>query len=230
MKWARRAVVAAFLLYLAGTADAQQTIFNVPSGDISTKGDWFFQHQTVARVSSPEAKWVQTNAFGYGISNHVELDASVYNLDPARPEETVGAAGFKYVLPLGSESARIAPRVVAGDMLLIGNAQHRVGNWFYSMLGVTLSPTHTRLTGGGFHGTQSLFGRRTKGALAGIEQPLGTRWTLQADWFSGHHDLAYWIPGVVYRCTDHWMVSLGYQIPDSKAPGYRAVVLELTRF
>lgn len=52
-----------------------------------------------------------------------------------------------------------------------------------------------------------------------MEQHPNHRWMLQADWFSATHDLAYLIPGIVYRATPHWMVSLGYQIPNKHSNG-----------
>lgn len=52
----------------------------------------------------------------------------------------------------------------------------------------------------------------------------------QADWFSGKHELSYLIPGMVYRASDHWMISLGYQIPNKGSEGFGGMVFELTRF
>jgi hypothetical protein len=97
------------------------------------------------------------------------------------------------------------------------------------MLNGELPASRTHLTGGFTAGTKALFGERTAGVLLGVEQHLNRRWMLQADWFSGRHDLAYLIPGVVCRTSPHWMVSLGYQLPNAKARGFGAFVFELTR-
>lgn len=221
--------IIAVLLTLAAGLSAQQTIFDVPSADVAVRHDWFYQHQTVARGWSPERRWVQTNAYGYGVGGHTEFDVTWFNLDPASPRLSNASIGFKTSLPVNGEHAHTPVRFVIGDLVQVDGHGHK-GNWFYSMLQVETPRTATRLTGGITSGTSVLFGEKTTGVLAGVEQPLGQHWMFQADWFSGRHDLAYFVPGLVYKFHPHWMASFGYQIPNHHAHGYRAVVLELTRF
>ncbi|MEO8096559.1 MAG: hypothetical protein ABI811_02580 [Acidobacteriota bacterium] len=224
-------------LAIATCACAQQTIFNVPSADIAVKNDWFYQHQTVVRAWDGQRRWVQTNAFGYGIGHFLELDTTWYNLEPHHLKQSAASVGFKFSLPLREESRRWPLKLVAGDMVEFRDRSEtpqlrslHEGNWGYLMLFTELPKSHTRITAGGSTGTQILFGRKEAGFLGGVEQPLSDRWVFQLDWFSGHHDLAYWIPGVVYRFTTHWMVSLGYQVPNRPTGGFQGVVFELTRF
>jgi len=212
------------LVFTAGLS-AQQTIFDVPSADVAVQHDWFYQHQTVARAWSPERHWIQTNAYGYGVGLHTELDVTWFNLDLTAPRLSNASVGFKTSLPVIGEHARF----VFGDLVQVDGSGH-MGNWAYSMLQLQTRRTGTRLTGGISSGTSVLFGEKTTGVLGGVEQPIGRRWMFQADWFSGRHDLAYAIPGLVYKFHSHWMASFGYQIPNRHAHGYRAVVLELTRF
>ncbi len=208
---------------------AQQTIFDVPSADVSASRDWFYQHQTVARSWSPERRWVQTNAYGYGVGAHTELDVTWFNLDPSAPRDSIASFGFKTSVPLNGREAPLPARFVVGDLVQFsGSGRH--GNWAYSLLQVETPRSHTRLTAGVSTGTPLLFGRKSTSFMGGVEQDLNHRWMLQADWFSGRHDLAYFIPGLVYKFQPHWMVSAGYQLPNHKSPGYRAIVLELTRF
>jgi hypothetical protein len=211
-------------------ACAQQTIFDVPSADVSERHDYFFQHQTVARTWSPQKRWVQTNALGIGLGSHLEWDLTMFNLDFSRPSEIIGSTGFKVSLPISGEQSRIPTRFVLGDMIQGGSiAGRHVGNWSYAMINAELPLTHTRLTGGIHHGSALLFGEHTLGFLGGVEQPVTAKWMIQGDWMSGRHDLGYTIPGIVYHPIRHWMLSLGYQLPNHHAPGYRAVVFELTR-
>ena len=216
----------------------QQTIFNVPSADIAVKKDWFFQHQTTTRVWNPGRSWVQTNAFGYGIGHYIELDATLFNLDVKHPKDSTLSVGFKTSIPLLGEKAKMPLRLVVGDMFEFSERpldQSRVrnpheGNWMYAMLNTEIPRLKTRITGGVTDGTKVLFGERTNGFLGGVEQPLSNRWTFQADWFSGHHELAYLIPGVVYRFQERWMLSVGFQVPNKPSTGARAIIVELTRF
>ncbi len=214
---------------LAAGLSAQQTIFDVPSADVAVRNDWFYQHQTVARAWSPNHRWIQTNAYGYGVGRHTEFDVTWSNLDVALPRLSNVSVGFKTSLPVNGEHARAPVHFVFGDLVQVDGAG-RKGNWAYSMMQVETPRTGTRLTGGLSSGTSVFFGEQTTGVLGGVEQPLGRHWMFQADWFSGRHDLAYVIPGLVYKFHAHWMASFGYQIPNRHAHGYRAVVLELTRF
>ena len=216
----------------------QQTIFNVPSADVAVKKDWFFQHQTTTRAWNSGRSWVQTNAYGYGIGHHLELDATLYNLEVKRPQDAAISVGFKYSTPLLRDKSKVPLRLVVGDMFEFAERpfdQSRLrspheGNWAYIMLSSELPSTKTRFTGGFSDGTKILFGERANGFLGGIEQPLSKRWMFQVDWFSGHHELAFYIPGIVYRFQERWMLSLGIQLPNRASVGRRAIIVELTRF
>lgn len=218
------------LVVLCSPARAQQTIFDVPSADVSERHDFFYQHQTVARTWAPERHWIQTNAVGFGLGSNLEFDLTQFNFDINHPSSTIGSTGMKLSVPINGEESRVPLRFVVGDMIQFGSIDgHHVGNWSYVMMNVELPLTHTRLTGGLHHGTSLLFGSKTTGFLGGFEQPISKKWMIQGDWIAGRNDLGYSIPGIVYRPVRHWMISLGYQIPNRSTPGYRAVVFELTR-
>ena len=224
-------------LALALSAYAQQTIFNVPSADVAVRGDWFYQHQTVARAWGGQKHWVQTNSFGYGVGHNIELDASWYNVEPGAVGQSSPSVGLKYSLPLRKTDKLLPMRLVVGDMIEfrdrsannLPDSPHE-GNWLYAMLSADVPKTRTRITGGFTDGTSVLFGIRKFGALAGVEQPITDKWMFQADWFQGKHDLVYAIPGVVYKFSERWMLSLGYQIPNRDGSGFQGIVVELTRF
>jgi hypothetical protein len=145
---------------------------------------------------------------------------------------------LKYSVPLRDETSALPLRLVLGDMFELSERAFdqdrlrgpREGNWVYAMLSSELPGSKTRITGGFSDGTKILFGERANGFLGGVEQPLSKRWMFQVDWFAGHHELAYWIPGMVYRFGERWMLSLGLQMPNHSSIGSRAIVVELTRF
>ena len=226
-----RLYYAPLLLLLFGLlASGQQTIFDVPSADVPGKKEWFYQHQTVARSWNPNRRWLQTNALGLGIGHSLELDATWFNLEPQALKQSIGSVGFKWSPRLNPEDSKIPLRFVAGEMVQFRGLNPKAGNWAYAMLNAEIPNSRTYITGGFTTGTSMLFGKKTNGALLGVEQHLNQRWMLQADWFSGTHDLAYLIPGIVYRANPHWMVSLGYQIRNKTSNGFGAIVFELTRF
>ncbi|MCX6599511.1 MAG: hypothetical protein NTV70_24415 [Acidobacteria bacterium] len=220
----------AILILMVLPASAQQTIFNVPSAEGAGHGQWFYQHQSTARAWDPGRRWVQTNAFGFGVGHSLELDTTWFNLDPTDVAASAASVGFKWSPRLNAEDSLVPLRLAVGDLVEFHGPTPHVGNWAYLMLNAELLRDRTFLAGGLSTGTQVLFGeRRTTAAMASIEHWLTKRWLVQADWISGTHDLAYVIPGVVYRASPHWMVSLGYQIPNRHSHGATAIVFELTR-
>jgi len=209
---------------------SQQTVFNVPSDEAVEQGDWFFQYQTGVRFWHPDSRWVQNYGVGYGVTDHLEIDATLFNVDVSQPSQTRGGFGFKYLLSFGSPDPNQAPvDILFGDMGIVGEADHRFGNWAYAMLGINIHGPRTRIFGGGFHGTKSLFGKTTAGFLGGFEQRVGGHWTIQADWVSGDHDLGYLVPGVAYAIHRHWRISAGYQLPNPGSTGFRGIVFQLSR-
>ena len=94
---------------------------------------------------------------------------------------------------------------------------------------INIHGLRTRILGGGFHGTKSLFGKTTAGFLGGFDQRVGGNWTIQADWISGDHDLGYLVPGVAYAIRRHWRISAGYQLPNPGSAGFRGIVFQLSR-
>ena len=173
---------------------------------------------------------VQTDGFGYGVTGRLEIDATLFNLDASGPSQVRGGFGFKYLLPLGSTDPYRAPAdLLVGDMVIVGDADHRFGNWAYSMLGVTLHRSGTRMFGGTFHGTQTLFGQTAFGFLGGFEQHAGKKRIVQADWLSGDHGLGYFVPGLGYTLHPRWRISAGYQIPNPGSSGFRGLVSQITR-
>ena len=226
------------LFFVVATLSAygQQTIFNAPSADVAAKGDWFYQHQTVARAWSAEKHWVQTNSFGYGIGHNLEFDASWYNLEPHAIGQSSPSIGIKASIPLRKLGERLPTRLVIGDMIEFRERSPNTtldspheGNWIYALLSTEIPRAGTRITYGVTDGTSVLFGSRKFAAVVGVEHPLTSKWMLQTDWFAGKHDLGYLIPGAVYKFSKRWMLSLGYQMPNPNGTGFHGVVIELTR-
>ncbi|MEJ7608084.1 MAG: hypothetical protein WKF37_17900, partial [Bryobacteraceae bacterium] len=177
MKTLRRGLLTFLTLLLASSLPlpAQQTIFDVPSADVSDRRDWFYQHQTVSSAGAGSKRWVQTNSFGYGVGRNSELDVTVFDLDYESPSEALGGFGWKTSLPVGGEDSKYKSRLVIGDMVQVGSSEEgarRTGNWAYVLWSTEFARTKTRLTGGGFHGTAALFGNNVFNFLGGIEQPV----------------------------------------------------------
>src|SRR3954468_14219931 len=81
------------------------------------------------------------------------------------------------------------------------NRNYDVGNYVYAEFTRTLK-SHTRLTFGAFDFTSKVVASGNKaGGQFGIEQSVGRRVTLAADWFTGNHSAEYFTPGAAIKLT-----------------------------
>lgn len=196
---------------------AQQTIINVPSVDQTPRGRFFALHESQVRTRDPKPYWVSTNFFTYGLTDRIELAATVYNVGwPSKPYQAA-ALGWKTAQPvLRSALPTWELTVGAGQMYPISLTGRGVGVWSYGQVAWRLPHVRTRLMTGISRGPRNLFSKNTTHFISSFEQPLAGHWNLLGEWWSGTHDFADFVPGVNY----HWgsnVVIVGYKF--SNIPG-----------
>lgn len=213
--------------------NAQQTIFNVPSADVTEKGHVFVQEEGQFRGWNPDAFFLSTSYSALGIGHNTELDATLFNVaSPASQNISLGV-GFKSAIPIPGLSKKYPERefkLIIGDDVLIGLENNSVGNWAYAELSGRLPKINTRLTGGISYGTRQVFGVDNVSFVAGVEQPVTKNLTLQADWFSGaEHFAGFLIAGFNYKLSKDVTLYAGYQIPNSPQNGASGFCIELAK-
>ena len=214
---------------LLPVSDAQQTIFNVPSADVTPKDQIYLEHESQFKPWKPNEFWLGTHYTAYGIGHHTEIDATLSNVsDPASGNVVLGL-GFKSNIPLLAK--RLPQRelkLTVGNITPISLQGQGVGDWSYAHLSGRLPRLNTRLTTGVSVGTKQLFGRSTVGFIGGYEQPITKRFSLIGDWFSGTHSNGYFIPGFSYVLKGTTTLFVGYQIPNTKRVGPQGFVIEIS--
>jgi hypothetical protein len=228
----RRICVNRYVSLLAGllapcSGLAQQAIINMPSADITPKGQHFYMHETQMRTQQPGRSWSGTNFYAYGVGKSTELAVTSYNM--GSPWSRFAATGIGFKSSPQIMRARYPHqelKLTVGQMMILNHAGLGVGSFSYSHLSMRLPVTRTRLTSGGFHGTSQLFGRRTGNFLGGIEQPIGKRVILLSEWLRGDHELGYFIPGILFHPNHNQMIVVGYKIPNNPNDGKSGWVLE----
>jgi hypothetical protein len=213
----QRLLFATVLVALPEFLPGQQTIINVPSVDQTPRGRFFALHETQLRTWNPKPYWVSTNFLTYGLTDRIELAATIYNIGvPNKPYQAV-ALGWKTAQPvLRSQLPGWEITVGAGQMLPVSLTGKGDGLWNYAQVAWRLPVVRTRLMAGLSNGTRNLFGKRTTHMIASFEQPLAGHWNLLGEWWSGTHDFADFVPGLNY----HWgtnVVIVGYKV--SNIPG-----------
>lgn len=215
------------------SASAMQTIFNVPSADVTPKGKVFLQEEAQFRGWNPDAFYLGTTYSAYGIGHNTEIDATLFNVGAPATQNISMGVGFKSAIPIPGLKEKFPARefkFTVGSDMLIGLEGNGVGNWTYAHLSGRVPKLNTRLTAGISYGTRQVFGKETTAFIAGVEQPITKKLTLLGDWFSGsEHFAGYLIVGGSYALPKNTTIYAGYQIPNSPQVGASGFVVELAK-
>ena len=213
-------------------AQAQSTIFNVPSADPTPKGQVMLESESQFRPWKPGAYYDGTEYSTLGIGHNTELACTVINITSPAEHITGLAPGFKSCIPILAQKFKEREfKVTVGEMVPIQIEGHSsVGSWTFGHLSGRIPVLKTRITAGVSAGTRQIFGRNAVSFIGAYEQPITKRLALQGDWFSGTNFLGYFIPGCSYVLPGNFILYAGYQIPNSRRVGRSGLVLELQRY
>lgn len=251
----RKILIAGLICLLSSTASkAQSLIVGIPSADVSHVGKLEWTHESQIGFNSPTT-WNSFNFLTYGIAKNTEVYVSLNNISaPSGRNEALGV-GFKRIHSLLHDEADHDNKnhhFVGNDLRLTYGAaatysfpRNKAGYWVFSHMSYRLPGIYTRITGGLSKGNAPTFGYRSVmtdnglyqdvaneplSGIFGFEQPLFKNFSIIADWFTGTHDLACFIPAVQYE-TKRMVFITGYKIPNNGQSGNHAWVIEtMVRF
>lgn len=226
-------IILFLIVFLPKSVFAQQTIFNVPSADVTEKGHVFLQQEAQTTPWNTDTAFLGTTYSAYGIGHNTELDATLFNVgSPATQNISLGV-GFKSAIPIPGLKEKFPERefkFTIGSEMLLGLEGNGVGNWTYAHLSGRVPKLNTRLTAGVSYGGRQVFGQNTVSFIGGVEQPVTKKLTLIADWFSGtEHFAGFLISGFSYAFPKNVTLYAGYQIPNSPRVGTSGFVIELAK-
>lgn len=227
------AIIPILFLNFFNTAYAQQTVFNVPSADVTEKNHLFLQQEGQFRAWNPDAFFLGTTYSAYGIGHNTEIDATLFNVGaPSTNNITVGT-GFKSVMPIAGLKDKYPQReykFTLGSQVLSSLQNQGVGNWSYGHFSGRVPKINTRITSGVSVGTKQLFGTNQACFIGAIEQPVTKRLSVISDWYSGNeHFSGFLITGIAYSYPKNKTLYLGYQIPNSSLNGRSGFVIEFAK-
>jgi hypothetical protein len=190
-------------------AIAQETVFDVPSADILDKGKIYGELDGTVRESDPSATFTPRVVFGVGHGVEVGL-----NFDGLSAPEV----GSLEISP--TVKWRIWNDADAGWCFYVGDdlffpATMRacdVGNYGYGSFAKTWKHG-TRVGFGGYDFTQEVVARGNRaGGQFTLEQTIGKRVTLAAEWYTGKTSVGYVNPGAIFKITSKLCLYTAYQI------------------
>lgn len=233
MRHIKIAIICALLAFTDLKAHSMQTIFNVPSADVTEKGHVFVQQEVQTTPWYQDDFMFSTTYTAVGVGHNTEIDATLFNVGSPATENISLGVGFKSCIPIPGLKEKFPEREIkltVGTNLLLGLEGNDVGNWTYAHLSGRLPKLNTRLTAGVSYGTKQVFGMQATSFIAGVEQPITKKLTLLGDWYSGsEHWAGYLIVGGSYALPKSTTLFLGFQVPNTPKVGSPGFVVEVAK-
>jgi hypothetical protein len=212
------------LVCLGVSACAQETVFNVPSGDVLDRGkvyaelDVTYQHLQDVAGFTPRVVVGLGKRIEAGVNiNDLTTDSAQLNITPT----------VKWKAYDGKKSGWAF--VVGDDVFIpVQNRSYDAGNYVYAEF-VKSWHRGTRVTFGGHHFTQDVVAAAQRaGAQLAFEQTLNKRVIFATDWYTGGHALGYVTPGLILKATSNLTLYGTYQIGNRGASdGNHQLLVEL---
>jgi hypothetical protein len=218
-------LVALWIVCLARNASAQSTLFNIPTTDTVAKGKVYLEFDFLPQIPKPagaDRQYTITPRVVAGPGGNVEFGSNfaVFNTTPTTT--TLFEPNIKWRFAHNDKKGLAA---AAGGILytpfnhrdtmdsfalIYGNFSKKVKTGNYGPR-FTVGP-YGVVTGGTFVGPKA-------GALVGYQQPLHSKITFVADWFSGKNFFGYFTPGVSIAIPANGDLSAGYSIGNNSYHG-----------
>ncbi len=192
----------------AGSARAQQTIFNVPSQDVLAPGTVYGELDVPFRLDAPKYYALTPRVvigYGYNFEGGINLPGYINVGDKL----WTGIVTLKHGQSLDTtgpwtltEGAHLYVPFTSGP---------QVGVFGYVMTGYKLFG-RLRLDGGVYGATNAVTGRGNElGALGSVELSINDWLTVAVDGYSGKNPLGYVTPGLFVGLFGHWIFYPAYQ-------------------
>ena len=216
--------VALWCVLVAQSANAQSTLFNIPSTDTVAAGKGYFEIDFLAQAPGPEGGdarfFIYNPRVIFGLPNNVEvgLNFPIYHNSDFEP------SNLAYIQP------NVKWKFYNNDMMGLAasvgvvvntplNEREGQGTWSYIYGNVSKkipAAKGARVTAGPYgvvadqdSGDATFVGTKG-GVLLGYEQPLGGPVSFVADWFSGKNSIGYFTPGISVVLPHSGLFNLGY--------------------
>ena len=228
------------LSFLGFAAKAQQNLFNIPAGDLTPKGKFFYQHQTNFYTGlTTESK----NHLVYGLGKGWEVGMNLQNIkvewyrrngerwitnsnDPTAPIKPLVQATAQKFFFFGDKFKATIGTQVGANPVQFSNNPH-LTHFTYSTF-IYEPARHVKFVVGPY-----LTDRRTVGAgnqfgmMAGFEVPISKKLLLMGDWISGSNAASAGVLGFNFMVTKRIQLCLGALLPNPNTSNKPGVVFEL---
>jgi hypothetical protein len=219
-------------------AHAQQSLFSIPTSEITKAKKLFFQQQfnITEDVES-------STTFTYGLGQNWEVGLGVSNLK-------MSPRGNEHFIQLDSDLPEKNPRLVlnlqkgfdVAEWMKIGIGtstglssaaswnQVSLTDFSYANTQFKIWRKNLRLLGGGYYINEAFAGPGSRwGYMVGFDLPIvPKKLRLQGDYFSGLHSHSLITAGLAWVFRNHWQLGIGGQMPGPGTSNPYGAVIQLS--
>jgi hypothetical protein len=222
---------------------AQQNLFNAPSGTITPKGKWFYQHQF--NYYNP-GKQASKQHFVYGLGSNFEVGVNLLNvgIKPFNPEKPLIPINYRdqsqalgpilaitgqKLFQLGEHwQASVGTQV--GSNLAFNGDRPQFTHFSYSLL-IWEPRHHWRFVAGPYYTDWRIVGPGNRaGLMLGYEIPITKNFYLMGDVISGRTESSVSVIGGMYNVSRYVQLCLGAMVANPASPSPNGIVFEVNLF
>jgi hypothetical protein len=197
-------------------AAAQSTIFNIPTTDTVAPKKGYFEFDYLAQLPKPDSGQFQIfmPRLVVGAGKIAEVGVN-YNVT------TYGDDGGSYsqiqpnikVKLFSNDDKGVAVAAGIIDYSAVNHRDTNSDNDFALVYGlVSKKVKDGPRFHAGIYSSISYFDDEQQGAILGYEQPLGSKVSFVADWYSGKNFWGYFTPGISVTLPHSGLLNIGYSI------------------
>ncbi len=207
---------------------SQQNLFNVPSTDITSEGQFFFQQQ----FNIGAAVGNSNTTVDYGLGNNWEVGINIFNVDlyPANNQQNPHFLfNFQKAFDI-TKSYKVSFGTQTGITLPIYRSLVEFPSLTYVNNAFDLDKWG-KLYLGGYYANNAYAGSgNSLGVMTGFDFPIMKgKIHLMGDWMTGNNAVGVAVVGAVFYMSRQWQLSFGAQLPSPESHNDYGMVFEITK-
>jgi hypothetical protein len=216
MRWVvRLALILALGTVVVEPVAAQSTIFNVPTTDTVAVGKAYFEFDYLPQVPGPDeggSFQTYTPRIVFGVVPNLEAGVNVSNLRSNGETFSLFQPNVKYKFYADDAKGLAAAAGVIGYIPITHREDSATFGLVYGNFSKKIKQG-ARFTIGGYGvPAGDAFVGPKGGVLAGYEQPITSKVSIVADWFSGKNFFGFFTPGISITLPANGLLNVGYSI------------------
>ncbi len=209
-------------------AYTQQNLFNVPSSDITEKGQVFFQQQ----IDLVSRRGTGFTTFTYGLGNNAEVGMNLFNVDMPPTRSNTQNPAFLFNLQKGfnvSNIHKISLGTQTGLTMPWYTASVQMPSFSYINNAIDLKAWGKYYLGGYYADRAYAGPGNSIGLMAGVEyEIISNKLHLIGDLLSGHNKISTAAVGAVVYLPGRWHISMGALLPYPGSHNHHGIIFQIT--